>query len=388
MHQNEQSWCISSFYLNISPFPHEFNTPKPQHFSFFNSQNPFTIKLLTPCIKLAQIGAKVERKAENMKKKKGFTLAEVLITLAIIGIVAAITLPSLLVNVNEKAWEAQRKALHARLAQAIGQMNTLGGYGTYTEDEEGTTTEDTAAESFIIDALSKVYKINNVCGPDKLSSCGIPSKITTLDAVSEINFPTKMSKLNAKLLNGSHVSGENGDVADTKAAAFETVNGESIAVFYNPLCSSDTTADHYIQNKMCVNFVYDLNGSEGPNQVGKDVGFITAFYNKAPVVVAPIPYNSDYTSDVPQYTETSGTVDAPTACKTMGEDLRLPDRDELASLVVNAPLINLGENGSAYWSGSVLSLGTSGLGWAQNFSYGGRARNPRSTKYFVRCIRR
>ena len=323
-----------------------------------------------------------------MKKKTGFTLAEILITLAIIGIVAAITLPSLLVNVNEKAWEAQKKALHARLAQAIGQMNSLGGYGTYTEDAEGNATADTAAESFILDALSKVYKINNVCGPDKLSSCGLPSKITTLDAVSEITFPTKMSELNSNLLNGLHNAGEDGDVADTKAAAFETVNGESIAVFYNPLCSSDTTADHYAQNKMCVNFVYDLNGSEGPNQVGKDVGFITAFYNKNPVVVAPVPYSTDYASPVPQYTEAEGTVDAPTACKTMGEDLRLPDRDELASLFVNAPLINLGENISYYWSGSVISLGTSGIAWRQRFTYGLRARDARSLTRYVRCLRR
>ena len=323
-----------------------------------------------------------------MKKKTGFTLAEILITLAIIGIVAAITLPSLLVNVNEKAWDAQKKALHARLAQAIGQMNSLGGYGTYTEDGDGNATTDTAAESFILDALSKVYKINNVCGPDKLSSCGIPSKITTLDAVSEITFPAKMSELNEKLLNGNHVSGENGDMADTKAAAFETVNGESIAVFYNPLCSSDTTANHYTQNKMCVNFIYDLNGAEGPNQVGKDVGFITAFYNKSPVVVAPIPYNTDYTSKVKQYTETEGEIDAPTACKAMGEDLRLPDRDELASLFVNAPLINLDKSTGFYWSGSVFSLGTSGLAWAQYFTIGGRDHNARFNMGYVRCLRR
>ena len=323
-----------------------------------------------------------------MKKTRGFTLAEVLITLAIIGIVAAITLPSLLVNVNEKAWDAQKKALHARLAQAIGQMNTLGGYGTYTEDEEGTATEDTAAESFILDALSKVYKINNVCGPDKLSSCGIPSKITTLDAVSEINFPSKMSELNEKLLNGGHETGEEGDIANTKAAAFETVNGESIAVFYNPLCSSDATVNHYVQNKMCVNFVYDLNGSEGPNQVGKDVGFITAFYNKNPVVVAPVPYNKDYSAMVPQYTEDAGTLDAPAVCKTMGEDLRLPNRDELASLFVNAPFINLGESTIFYWSSSVVSLGINGLAWHQSFNAGHRARNTRSKSTgYVRCIR-
>ncbi len=340
------------------------------------------------CNKFAQIGAKVERKAENMKKFRGFTLAEVLITLAIIGIVAAITLPSLLVNVNEKAWDAQKKALHARLAQAIGQMNTLGGYGTYTKGETDAETVDTAAESFILDALSKVYKINNICGPDKLSSCGLPSKITTLDSASEITFPTKMSELNPKLLNGQHYEGEAGDMADTKAAAFETVNGESIAVFYNPLCSSDTTANHYVQNKMCVDFLYDLNGAEGPNQVGKDVGFIAALYNKSPVVVAPVPYSADYTSRVKQYTETEGTVDASTVCKTMGEDLRLPDRDELASLFINAPLINLGKNTETYWSGSVVSLGTSGLAWIQGFGNGGRSCSGRYGTAYVRCIRR
>ena len=327
------------------------------------------------------------RKVFFMKKKKGFTLAEILITLAIIGIVAAITLPSLLVNVNEKAWDAQKKALHARLAQAIGQMNALGGYGTYTEDTEGNATADTAAESFILDALSKVYKINNVCGPDKLSSCGIPSKITTLDAASEINFPTKMSELNKKLLDGSHLAGEDGDMADTKAAAFETVNGESIAVFYNPLCSSDTLTAHFTQNKMCVNFVYDLNGSEGPNQVGKDVGFITAFYNRNPVVVAPVPYSTDYTSLVPQYSDKTDTIDAQAACKAMGENLRLPDRDEIASLFVNAPLVNNYKN-SSYWSSSVLSSGASGMGWNQSLSIGARDRTTRSNTRYVRCIRK
>ncbi len=324
-----------------------------------------------------------------MKKTRGFTLAEVLITLAIIGIVAAITLPSLLVNVNEKAWDAQKKALHARLAQAIGQMNTLGGYGTYTEDEEGTATEDTAAESFILDAMSKVYKINNVCGPDKLSSCGIPSKITTLDAVSEINFPSKMSELNAKLLNEiNHSPEKDGKMADTKASAFETVNGESIAVFYNPSCGSNTTFANYAQDKMCVNFIYDLNSNEGPNQVGKDIGFITVFGNKNPVVVAPVPHNKDYMSAVPQYSEAEGTPDASSVCKIMAEDLRLPDINELAALFINAPLINLGENKSLYWSSSVFSVGSSGTAWRLYFADGGRARTARSGAHNVRCIKR
>ncbi len=321
-----------------------------------------------------------------MKKTKGFTLAEILITLAIIGIVAAITLPSLLVNVNEKAWDAQKKALHARLAQAIGQMNTLGGYGTYTEDAEGTATTDTAAESFILDALSKVYKINNVCGPDKLSSCGIPSKIATLGGEAEINFPTKMSELNPKLLNKNHVEGESVTIVDTKAAAFETVNGESVAVFYNPNCASDTTSSHVAQNKMCVNFVYDLNGAEGPNEVGKDVGFMTAFYNKNSSVTGAVPYYKDYMTTTVSYSPNKETVDASEACKSLSGDLRLPNRDEAASLYVNGPLINMGNSSDYYWTGSIISQGADGLAWYQDFASGTRHRALRKNQGCVRCV--
>ncbi len=321
-----------------------------------------------------------------MKKTKGFTLAEILITLAIIGIVAAITLPSLLVNVNEKAWDAQKKALYARMAQAIGQMNTLGGYGQFETDEEGAVTEDTAAESFILDALSKVYKINNVCGAGKLSACGVPSKITTLGAVSEITFPTKMSELNEKLLNfigATNASG--GSNANTKAAAFETVNGESVAVFYNPYCGSDVSLGHYAQSKICVNFIYDLNGSEGPNQVGKDVGFITAFYNKNPIVVAPLPYHTNAKMSA-SYSSDSSVLDAAGACRALNENLRIPNRDELASLFVNAPLLNIEE--SAFWSGTIISSGESGLAWTQHFNDGARNKTKRSEVGYVRCVYR
>ena len=40
----------------------------------------------------------IRRERNNMMKKNGFTLAEVLITLAIIGVVATMTLPALMTN--------------------------------------------------------------------------------------------------------------------------------------------------------------------------------------------------------------------------------------------------------------------------------------------------
>ena len=67
-------------------------------------------------------------------KKIAFTMAEILLSLTIIGVVAAITLPSLMGNINERTWNTQRKALHARMSQAIAMMPQLNGYGNFVYD--------------------------------------------------------------------------------------------------------------------------------------------------------------------------------------------------------------------------------------------------------------
>lgn len=54
-----------------------------------------------------------------MRKFDGFTLAEVLITLGIIGVVAAMTMPSLMNNYRHKALETQFKKSVSMVSQAI-----------------------------------------------------------------------------------------------------------------------------------------------------------------------------------------------------------------------------------------------------------------------------
>lgn len=59
---------------------------------------------------------------KDIKQKKGFTLAEVLITLGIVGIVALLTLPSVTLYYKHKVLETQFKKQYSSLSQAILQM--------------------------------------------------------------------------------------------------------------------------------------------------------------------------------------------------------------------------------------------------------------------------
>ncbi len=170
---------------------------------------------------------------------------------------------------------------------------------------------------------------------------------------------------------------------DTKAAAFETQNGETIALYYNPQCTADVEGNawHYSQPKMCANFIYDLNGNKGPNAVGKDIGFITALYPTDSNVVAPYPLATN---------AASGTAIAQTAasaaCSAQDSESRLPNRDELSAMFYNKTLLGIASG--TFWSGSVISSGESGTVWYQNFRAGTRGPLTRSRTIDVRCVKR
>lgn len=59
--------------------------------------------------------------------KKGFTLAEVLITLGIIGVVAAMTIPTLIANHQKKQVEVKLQRFYSVMAQAIQRYETESG---------------------------------------------------------------------------------------------------------------------------------------------------------------------------------------------------------------------------------------------------------------------
>ena len=66
---------------------------------------------------------------KDLKMKTAFTLAEVLITLGIIGIVSAMTIPTLINNYKEKVRDNQFKKVYATLMQAYNA--SVAEYGYY-----------------------------------------------------------------------------------------------------------------------------------------------------------------------------------------------------------------------------------------------------------------
>ena len=93
--------------------------------------------------------------AEKRTIKPGFTLAEVLITLGIIGVVAAMTLPALTAKKQTKELETSLKKNYSILQQAINKMSY---------DEGGTVKAGNYAPVTFYKPFSKYFNIVKACG--------------------------------------------------------------------------------------------------------------------------------------------------------------------------------------------------------------------------------
>lgn len=103
-------------------------------------------------------------------KENGFTLAEVLITLGIIGVVAAMTLPALIQNYKEQETVTRVKKFYSVFSQAytmaILEHGTIDNWGlsdsTFEEDENGNSiySEDALAQSDKFISIMKPYLKN------------------------------------------------------------------------------------------------------------------------------------------------------------------------------------------------------------------------------------
>ena len=183
--------------------------------------------------------------------RTAFTLAEVLITLSVIGIVAALTIPSMIENHNNKAWKTAKDLWDKKLVEATRQMNIDG-----VMTGVASTTED------YMNYFKKYVKVIKTCENDKLENCYAPKFVQTGDKETEVEVSslTTANSLGQKDWN-------------TNTMGFVIADGTTVVMAYNPNCSSVDPFSKEGQSGQvgCMSMLIDVNGKKGPNRVGDDI---------------------------------------------------------------------------------------------------------------------
>ena len=269
------------------------------------------------------------KKLDLNKSETAFTLAEVLITLSVIGIVAALTIPSMIENHNNKAWKTAKDLWDKKLVEATRQMNIDGvmtGVASSTED--------------YMNYFKKYVKVIKTCENDKLENCYATKFVQTGDKETEVEVSslTTASKLGQKEWN-------------TNTMGFVIADGTTVVMAYNPNCNSVDPFSSEGQSGQvgCMSMLIDVNGKKGPNRVGDDIQLKNAtistcdmkFQDKCIAASDIYPITAintcDGSSDL-QYDDRGSTnpycggnywAGAKKAC---GDEMRLPTMQELADV--------------------------------------------------------
>ena len=185
---------------------------------------------------------------------KGFTLAEVLVTLGIIGVVATMTMPSLIMGYQKKQTAIQLKKAYSELYQAVKVAEK--DYGTmdgWDFTDYSTSLEKTKA--FAIDYLFPNIKIIKSCIP----------------------FTNECWADNVTQLAGGRI--EDFDTHIEKGVSFITASGYSVYCWLH----ADGTGGW---------FWVDLNGLKKPNIVGKDVFPLLLTFSQPSITNCPLGVNT------------------------------------------------------------------------------------------------
>ncbi len=203
---------------------------------------------------------------------EGFTLAEVLITLGIIGVVAALTIPTLLANYKEKVLVTGAKKSYTQTVNAVNKyIAENGSIGDYSYFWSSNSTHDKALE-----ALASELNAVKICtSRDNMNNCGGKYDIKQYKKMNDGTGKTQQVGLlnnnRIVLADGSFVATlnevQNGDCTHSYFSFDRDENGNNIPDSSSPNGFKGETK--YSSN--CGFILFDTNGLKGPNQVGKDV---------------------------------------------------------------------------------------------------------------------
>ena len=203
-----------------------------------------------------------------MKKYLGFTLAEVLVTLGIVGVVAAMTIPILMTNIGEKQTISRLKQTYSLLSQAFKLAENDGAdFGTLAENDSNNWKQKA---SDFVDKLRPHLKILSDCGHDDVNAvCVRDQYYIQLNGSNRMNYAHNSSMYKLVLFNGTHIWLHGGEKNWTYT-------------------SGGVTEPEYAR------IYVDTNGVQGPNQWGRDF-FMFHYFGSLGLVPSGLPgvYESD-----------------------------------------------------------------------------------------------
>lgn len=197
-----------------------------------------------------------------MKIKKGFTLAEVLITLAIIGVVASMTIPGLINNLD-----IDRKANEASLRKMITALNDATKMIVMTETRNHSMMGMASTIVMTADSYEKYLNVVKRCGGGLI---GNTSKCISSPSVA-IGKNTYTDKNGNEISFSMPITADGGDIfmladgtiAYLKNSGYTNCDG-SITALYDPDIGPQTVKN------VCMYFYIDVNGVKNPNKPGVD----------------------------------------------------------------------------------------------------------------------
>ncbi len=201
-------------------------------------------------------------------KIKAFTLAETLITLAIIGVVAILVIPSMTASIQTRVRERQVQVSKVKFNKAAQLMALNSAIGPYYSDGLD-----------FVQNLGKHLKINLVC---KVGDN--PSELPSFESCLGDNYSVVRTSDGeeveiSSLANGGKSFGikleDDTNSWNTPSVAFYTIDGVRYVISYNTKCPE-------VEPKVmegnaaagCIAGMVDVDGDKKPNQLGKDVYLI------------------------------------------------------------------------------------------------------------------
>ena len=182
-------------------------------------------------------------------KQPAFTLAEVLITLGIIGIVAAMTIPTLMQKYYERQTVVKLKETYSILSQAL--KSAAQEEGLPEEWSLDKSNQETSEKGGAI--LKKYLKIATDCGTkDEEGACVSTDTYYSLNHTEAWNFSKTPAEYKMALLNGT-------------------------SFWFRFLDSSEGSRSNL---GLIMSFKVDTNGPAKPNVAGKDLFFMRYYEGK------------------------------------------------------------------------------------------------------------